>query len=250
MREAIDAIELGCMDRREHGFFKFDGKTIHVRNAGANFEAVKGTLRAIVNSNNIKEIRLLAHADCGAMKLVNSVLKEKKEFSDKVGSGLMEKINEVLIDQFRGIRFDSVEELCRKNNELQAEKLRAAFPGITITRGDEPVDVQKVTDTGSGHEHHSLYILKPSTKTYAGMIGGNQFDAYVLQAMSIEELKPDIAIALLLGQRSITLVAQSAEEFMTVRNDMNSLKVSPNIPSGLKETMTMVKVYKLPSKIM
>jgi len=103
---------LSCMDRRLNGYLDSlnDGNTIFLRNAGANLYAVGNTIEALLNNENITELKVVTHTDCGAMKSVAAALS---------GELKLDLAREVLVDKFRGEKFATVEELERINTELQ-----------------------------------------------------------------------------------------------------------------------------------
>jgi len=85
--------------------------TLIFRNAGANAKEFIERLKEIKPD----EIIYLPHTDCAAMKLVFNVIK-KGEKVDK-------EIEEKLISQFRGKKFETLEELERLNASINEELL-------------------------------------------------------------------------------------------------------------------------------
>ncbi|MFP3215602.1 MAG: carbonic anhydrase, partial [Candidatus Micrarchaeota archaeon] len=86
---------LSCMDRRLNEYLDSlnDGNTIFLRNAGANLYAVKNTIDTLLNNENITEIKVITHTDCGAMKSVAAALSGKLR---------LDLAGEVLVDKFKG----------------------------------------------------------------------------------------------------------------------------------------------------
>jgi hypothetical protein len=234
-------IIISCMDRRLHGKLDAfnDGETFFLRNAGANVFGLKETLRQLVNSNNISAIKVMPHTDCGAMKLVSSVIKD--------GAKVDAEIDKMLVEQFKHMKFSSRDELERANLEIQLKHLKDMFPGINVA-GDL-IDIKDIEDKAKGHSH-VLYIAKPSTKPYSEIIEENPFNTYVVQALSREELYPDIKIAVMLGQEKVFMPVLSREEERMVKMDFSVLGMRPDIlPEELRESIEIIKRYSLPTKI-
>lgn len=66
-------IVISCMDRRLNGYLDQlnDGDIIFIRNAGANVNSLRETLKYI---RDAEEILVLQHTDCGAMGVVHRAL--------------------------------------------------------------------------------------------------------------------------------------------------------------------------------
>ncbi|MUM65880.1 carbonic anhydrase [Acidianus infernus] len=151
---------------------------IIIRNAGANIYELKGRLKGI----NVGEVIFLPHTDCAAMKLVNSAIKDGKEV-DK-------EIEDMLVSQFRGKEFSSLQELEKLNAEIGEKMLKEIFPNAKITT--ELIDVNKIIKIPQKKTRY--YLLKPQTRYNEEIIG-----SYIIQAFSKEDVTADIKIAESLG---------------------------------------------------
>lgn len=89
----INRIVITCMDRRlsEEAEKNYnDGKTIFARNAGGLPSGLKNTIKKILNENeNIHEIVMMPHTDCGAMGAVFKSLIQGEKFDQEIFDGLV-----------------------------------------------------------------------------------------------------------------------------------------------------------------
>ncbi|BBG23727.1 carbonic anhydrase [Sulfuracidifex tepidarius] len=169
-------VVLSCMDYRltEEVMKKMGEGVMVIRNAGANVNAVKETLRKL----SPEEVIFMPHTDCAAMKLVKGVLTGEKTVDKEV--------EEKLVSQFKG---KDVNDLDKVNAMLGEKLLKEILPNAKVTT--ELIDVGKI----KWPERKAVYyLLKSSSKYENDMIGG-----YMLQAPSKEDLNADVKIADSLG---------------------------------------------------
>lgn len=172
---------ISCMDYRlsEEVMkrIKEDGKTLIIRNAGANLYSIKD----VISGLNVDEVVFLPHTDCAAMKLVYSTIKEGKEVDKEV--------EEKLVSQFRNFTFSSLQELEKLNAVTGEKTLKEILPSAKITT--ELIDVNKIRIP---QKKTRYYLLKPCTLYNEEIIG-----SYVIQAFSKDNVSADIKIAESLG---------------------------------------------------
>ncbi|WP_338598149.1 carbonic anhydrase [Sulfolobus tengchongensis] len=146
---------ISCMDRRLNSYIRKNyPNAVVIRNAGANVNSLINTLEKY--KNNVDEVVLLPHTDCGAMKVVFSSLKEGKKLTSIV--------EESLVNQFSSKRFDSLSDLERLNLEIQSERLIRIF-GNKVKA--ELIDVNKI-DVPPTKDPYMVYLTKPSPPVELG----------------------------------------------------------------------------------
>ncbi len=208
-------IVVSCMDRRLNKYLdeKYnDSNTIFVRNAGCNIESILGTLRSIISNEDVKDIILVPHNDCGAMKYVYGALKENKPTEKEWHASL--------IREFEKIPFSSADELDVKNYALQQESAEKYFSKSVKLISTENATVEKSVGTGK----HILVIAKAGRSKYgeiADQINANSkgeekielSECYFIQANGYDEISPDITIAVRkLGITDIVIYSNGTDE--------------------------------------
>ncbi|MCL4374075.1 MAG: hypothetical protein M1360_04210 [Candidatus Marsarchaeota archaeon] len=214
----MDTLTISCMDRRLNSILdkENNGNTVMLRNAGANASALRDSIKDII-SGNIGKIKLMAHSDCGAMKVVHSALKEGVKTSDYVYQNL--------VKQFDGKPFGTRKELEELNEKLQMEELKAISNGIEVESNF--VDLSKY----HFEEPNALIAVFTyhSTDKYEDLCKRAGLDTeatYFIQASSIEEVYSDIEIAVTkLSIKHIALMAKKPSEYRPVYADMQKLKM-------------------------
>ncbi len=211
---------ISCMDRRLNSYLDtyVDNDTVILRNAGANVNGLKSTIRRLINDNNVSEIRLVAHTDCGAMNVVNSVLSGKITVSDSVYNSL--------VSQFADKKFSSRAELEQLNEKLQVELLHSMAGEIKIT--SELYDLNRNPVPESKGEHMLAYT-RPNEYRYDELtseIKGEMNGTYFVHSLTLDEAKPDLEIATKnLGIRDLVFVATKSEQYREMMLDMDRAKM-------------------------
>ncbi|MGC8710454.1 MAG: carbonic anhydrase [Candidatus Micrarchaeia archaeon] len=225
---------ISCMDRRLNEYLDSlnDGNTIFLRNGGANVKALKYSIGSIINDNNISEIKVITHTDCGAMKVVAKALNDEIKLSQDLVDNLVE--------QFRGVKFNNSAELENSNKEIQEREILTIASKHGIKASAELLDISKIEDNGSKREHE-FYLMKPEKIKYAEVIGKDKmFSTYVIQSMSLDEQYSDIEIATkVLGIAKGVIAANGSSEYRQAQIDMNRLKMSP-FAEGIELSMKKV----------
>jgi len=211
---------LSCMDRRLNEYLDSlnDGNTIFLRNAGANLYAVRNTIDALLDNENITEIRVITHTDCGAMKSVAAALS---------GELKLDIAREVLVDKFRGEKFATVEELERINTELQKKAVEEIAKRRGIKGSAELLDLSKLNIPKDDNEHKFI-LLEPSSKKYKEIIGKEEmFNTYVIQSASLEEKLSDLEIAIrVLGIKRGEIIALKESEYRITQAEASRLRLN------------------------
>jgi len=211
---------LSCMDRRLNRYLDSlnDGDTIFLRNAGANLYAVKNTVDALLNNENITEIKVITHTDCGAMKSVAAALS---------GELKLNLAKEVLVDKFKGERFATLEELERTNTEMQKKAVEEIAKRRGIKGSAELLDLSKL-DIPKEDNEHKFVLLEPSNKKYSEIIDNKEmFNTYVIQSASLEEKLPDLEIAIkVLGIRRGEIIALKESEYRIIQAEASRLRLN------------------------
>ncbi len=211
------------MDRRLNGYVDEhnDGSMLVLRNAGANVRGLLESINSILNEKNIKSIEVLTHTDCGAMKVAFSSLHDGEKVSDAVSANL--------VKQFSNNDFTSREELEKINEKMQEEAVRKIAEERGVQYKSELLDIPKTDLHNDEHgQGHKLFVMKPTHKKYAEVIKGNLSNAYIVEAMKIDEVVSDIEIAVKsLGIKDIIFVAEGASEYRQVSTDANRLSMEP-----------------------
>ena len=211
---------LSCMDRRLNRYLDSlnDGYTIFLRNAGANLYAVKNTVDALLNNENITEIKVITHTDCGAMKSVAAALSGKLR---------LDLAGEVLVDKFKGEKFATLEELEKINTELQKKAVEEIAKRRGIKGSAELLDLSKL-DIPKEDNEHKFVLLEPSNKKYSEIIDNKEmFNTYVIQSASLEEKLPDLEIAIkVLGIRRGEIIALKESEYRIIQAEASRLRLN------------------------
>jgi len=211
---------LSCMDRRLNRYLDSlnDGDTIFLRNAGANLYAVKNTVDALLNNENITEIKVITHTDCGAMKSVAAALG---------GELKLNLAKEVLVDKFKGEKFETVKELERINTEMQKKAVEEIAKRRGIKGSAELLDLSKLEIPKEDNEH-KFVLLEPSNKKYSEIIDNKEmFNTYIIQSASLEEKLPDLEIAIkVLGIRRGEIIALKESEYRIIQAEASRLRLN------------------------
>ncbi|MFP3279267.1 MAG: carbonic anhydrase [Candidatus Micrarchaeota archaeon] len=211
---------LSCMDRRLNEYLDSlnDGNTIFLRNAGANLYAVKNTVDALLNNENITEIKVITHTDCGAMKSVAAALSGKLR---------LDLAGEVLVDKFKGEKFATVEELEKINTELQKKAVEEIAKRRGIKGSAELLDLSKLNIPKEDNEH-KFVLLEPSIKKYSDIISSEEmFNTYIIQSASLEEKLPDLEIAIkVLGIKRGEIIALKESEYRIIQAEASRLRLN------------------------
>ncbi|MGC8648570.1 MAG: carbonic anhydrase [Candidatus Micrarchaeia archaeon] len=209
---------ISCMDRRLNKILdkENDGNTIMLRNAGANANGLYGSIKRAIE-NDVSTIKLMAHSDCGAMKVVYNSIKEGAEASEEIDS--------TLISQFEGKQFSTRNELESLNEALQTEELEKISNGVEIEKSF--VDLSKYT-FNEPKEHVAAFV-HPSSEKYEEICkkaGLGVDDTYFIQAESIEEVYADLEIAITkLGIKRIAAIAMMPSEYRAMHAEVQKLKM-------------------------
>lgn len=218
----MDRLVIACMDRRLNEYLDTlnDGKTVFLRNAGGNAGSIANSIRYILNNNPIRKIHIVVHTDCGAMKVVAGSRDKSLNVSDAVKQGL--------VGYFEGVKFKDRTELEKENEKLQQGAV-AKMVGGDVKVTSELFDISKVPQHGSGE--HVLAITRAADAKYRDIAEKSHSEMpemYTVQADSIEELMPDIEIAIgAIGIKKVRVVSLSAEEYRQGLVDSNKLKAKP-----------------------
>lgn len=225
-------ILITCMDRRLNGYVdeRNDGKTIILRNAGANVKGLAESINSLLNNENVDSVEVITHTDCGAMKVAFATLHEGEKASDA--------ISENLVEQFSKQNFANLEELELLNEKTQNEGIKKIAEERGVQHKSELLDISKL-NAPAGDNEHKLFIMKPTSKKYSELIVGSELDsAYIIEAMSIDEVMSDIEIAVKnLGIGGLVFVANGSKEYRQVSIDASRLGMKPFM-SGVKSSVT------------
>lgn len=164
-------IIVSCMDYRltEEIQRRATQDTLIFRNAGANVKEFIKRLKEI----KPEEILYLPHTDCAAMKLVYNVVKQGDKVKDEVERNL--------ISQFRGKYFNTLQDLERLNAIINEQLLKQITPNVKT----ELIDVSKLKWP---NKITKVYFYPPNQHV-------KEIGAYILQSISVEDVKADIIIA-------------------------------------------------------
>lgn len=220
----ISRIVVSCMDRRLSSFLDLtynDGKTVFVRNAGANITTALNTIKQLSIEFPVKEIVLVPHTDCGAMGLVAAAI---------AGKAVSPQVEECLVAQFRNRQFSDRDELEKNvNGRIQKAAIGPFAKSIGAKVEVALVDLLGL-DIPKDSGRHLLSITKPSPTKYRDFISRYSdapgiFDSYFIQANGIKDVLPDIEIAAsALHIHDIRLVSESSLHDVIIANDVKVLK--------------------------
>ncbi|MGC8669529.1 MAG: carbonic anhydrase [Candidatus Micrarchaeia archaeon] len=185
----MNTLLISCMDRRLNSIIdkQNNQSTIILRNAGANVEGLSNSITSMLNAHNISKIILMPHTDCGAMKVVYGAIKNGIKPSNE--------IYDRLVKQFVKSSFSNLEELEEINRHMQNESLSKISRGIKIE--EQYIDLKN--QNPEENEEHILVFTYPSGKKYEDIcksLGVKISNVYFIHASSIEEVQPDIDIAI------------------------------------------------------
>ncbi len=194
-----------------------DGKTIFIRNAGASVYTAFNSIKQAINEEKIKSIIIAVHTDCGAMGYVHDVLSGKAIPPASISSAL--------VSHFQDEKFASREEIEKKINPmLQENAISKLAMQHNIEVHTEIIETEKI-ELPEKEGRHALIITLPSSAKYSELIKGlgiGIFDAYFIQAFNIEDMLPDVEMAVsVLGIKDVHLVCESQEQ----RQSLESFKL-------------------------
>ncbi|MDE1852038.1 MAG: hypothetical protein KGH69_05140 [Candidatus Micrarchaeota archaeon] len=222
----FERIVISCMDRRlsEYLDSKYnDGRTVFLRNAGANIGTLSKSIEGIIGSGGISSVVIAPHTDCGAMGLVSSALSGSAKVS--------ESIERNLVARFRKISYSDRNELERiVNPALQERGLSNLVKRPDIGTAVELIDLSRMQipkDDGK----HLLTFTKPSPTRYSSFIskygnsGIGMFNSYFIQASAARDVSADIEIATAaLHISDVRLVSENQLQNAGINEDMNYIK--------------------------
>ncbi len=229
--DSANRLVISCMDRRLSGYLdsKYnDGKTLFLRNAGANVKTLGNSILSILKSNGITKVVIAPHTDCGAMGYVEKVLTGAATPSPQ--------LDEALVSQFKGSQHENRDELERDVNPMTQ---RVEFDDAA---GDSADGIEVSTDLIEiskleipAHEgEHILTITRPSAIPYGDLLkrysGVGMFDSYFVQSGSVSDVSPDIELAITgLHISDVRLVSTGGED---LSKDLEYLKAQPYASSA------------------
>ncbi len=186
---------ISCMDRRLSEYLDStynDGRTLFLRNAGANVNTLKGSIAKILTSAKIEKVVIAPHTDCGAMGFVDKVLSGAATPSAQ--------LDDNLISQFKGDKYEGRDDLERNvNPEIQRINFEALEADMEIEMAIDLIDISKLQIPARGGEH-VLTITRPSSIPYRELLkrytGVGMFDSYFIQSDSASDVSPDIELAI------------------------------------------------------
>ncbi len=231
----MNKLVISCMDRRLNDFIEQHYSDCFViRNAGANVYPITKEIKDLIKDKDIREIVLLAHTDCGAMKKVFGVIKDRKPVDLD--------LEDNLISHYRDLNFTNISELEKDNLKLQINKLKDEFPETKIEGRLLQIEDIKVPEEEGIHE---LIIANPSKPGYSGLLNElslNHFSVYVLQS-DINNVMPDLKLAVKdLGVKFIHLISIEKENPRDRKVDQEKLNLIFN-KEGIK-----ISTYSYPLK--
>lgn len=192
----IDRIVLSCMDRRLSrdplDSLYNDGRTLFLRNSGANAATALNTIKALSIVHPIKSIVIATHTDCGAMGYVT------KAVAGEVAPS--ERIEKALVSQFRRHGFNGRDDLERNvNGELQKAAIEPYAKRIGAKVEVNLIEMKDI-EVPEHEGKHLLTITLPTATRYADMLSRykdkpSMFDSYFIQANSVQDMLPDIDLA-------------------------------------------------------
>ncbi|MGC8648991.1 MAG: hypothetical protein ACP5UN_02110 [Candidatus Micrarchaeia archaeon] len=212
---------MSCMDWRLNNIIdeEADDDTIILRNAGANILSLKFSIREILNSNNITEIKLLTHTDCGAMKLVYNAIKNTQQVS-KI-------IKENLVLQFEDKNFQNINELEEINERLQFETLKSISKDITII--PKLIDLSRYNFSNKNDKHDLAFTLpnKINYKNLCTKINFDEHETYFIHSINFDEVKHDMEIATTyLNIKDFSFLALNNSEYRAINNIVKIAKLN------------------------
>ena len=219
-KQKVESAVIACMDRRlnEKLRSRADGRTIFLRNAGANVSGLaKSIKKAVKTYPNLRSLTVMVHTDCGGMKTVFAAM-QGKDFGKDVTKSLVKPFK--VATKHNIIQFSTREELERVNSDFQKRALEEiiakAAPGSSIVVNVESVELQPA-------EHpvvEPVVVLALPSVTdmnkISGMVGRDINGFYVLNAFNFKEVLPDMAIAKTLELHSIKMIGKSEKPFANI----------------------------------
>ncbi|MDE1845948.1 MAG: hypothetical protein KGH53_01550 [Candidatus Micrarchaeota archaeon] len=189
-----DRIVISCMDRRLNQKLEQeynDGNTIFVRNAGGCPSGAKNTLKRLMEENEVKEIVILPHTDCGAMGAVFKCMKEGEKFDAEVTEKLVKNFEGKFLHTRKQLEFEEnprqcLEEMKSIGNELP--KYDEKVVGISVKLVElQPTAHQSSTD-------NVIVLMSPSTAKYSNTFLTEMNHSYCIQA-DIEDSMASVKLA-------------------------------------------------------
>lgn len=195
--------------------------TVFLRNAGANIAGAADSIKMYVEEGGVGSIVIRTHTDCGAMKFVKAALEKQLEPSTENYSRL--------VRQFEGLDTKNLDEI---NTDVQLSAMRDLAIGsdLDVSVDASSIDLSKLQLHEDGH--HVLSVILGSQKVrYADVsaqMGVGPNDSYFLQALSFNELLPDLDIAVsVLGLHDIRFVSVDGQMHDEINSAIEKLKTMP-----------------------
>ncbi|MGC8687615.1 MAG: carbonic anhydrase [Candidatus Micrarchaeia archaeon] len=210
----MTVLTISCMDMRLNGTIEDSNVAggLVLRNAGANISGMKGSIRGILDSENITEIKLMPHNDCGAMKVVYGALKK--------GMGVSSEVKDALVSQFSAEHFETLDELEKINYAKQERAIKEMAPGVKVSV--EPIDLSKYhNESNSMHVLAFTYASKGNYNEICKKAGLEHDNTYFVHLNSIDEAAHDIEIGIKnIGIKKVFFIAQNPSEYRRMLSDM------------------------------
>ena len=221
----MNRVVVSCMDRRLSSFLDEtynDGRTVFVRNAGANMATVVNTVKQLSIEFPIKKIVIAPHTDCGAMGIVDSAVHANAKASQAIENSL--------VAQFRKLGFDSRKALEeRLNGSVQRDAIASFAKSIGAEVDVSLIDLGRL-DLPAHSGKHILTITKPTATSYFELLkrfgeGVGMFDSYFIQAKGMRDVLPDIEVAVsALHISDVRLLSESDSGNSIMDSDLALLK--------------------------
>jgi carbonic anhydrase len=208
----INTLIISCMDYRLNDAIIAackDGTAIALRNAGGDAESLMASIEDILAQHrSIKNIKVIVHADCGAMNVAMGIFNDPKSVSNEVARRFERFTSKLSASTSR----KELEE--EKNPEMQRMSLKKfEIKGIVVKIEIAPVP-EKV------HEKHVLVVSKPLTREVYAAIGAklDLSKAYCIGYYKIKDVMPDIEVAVSkLGLKEVYVLPVSENDIEEIR---------------------------------
>jgi hypothetical protein len=209
--------------------------TVFLRNAGANVRGVAESIKRLVNDRTVDKVVVRTHTDCGAMKFVKAALaKETKPSSENYKR---------LVRQFEGMLTDDLD---NTNTDVQLSAIRdlAVDEDLDVSVDASIIDLSKL-NLHTGSKHVLAIVLGRQAVAYAEasrQLGVLEDDTYFIQALSFDEVLPDIDIAVsALGLNDIRFVSVGGAMHDEIDEAIAELKRQPFFSDKLSVNVAEVK---------
>ncbi len=199
-----DELDLRCMDPRLNALLDSrntgDVRRMRLSNGGCNVRSLERSIKAALASGRIAAVNFYGHEDCAAMKFTRSVLEGGLEAQPS------KTLQESLVNQFKKPGTD-VDHLDVENHRVQLDTIRRYIKGTGVALNDRYVDFAALPL--KSHAHSVVAMIEPFYGRYADVakrLGVELGGMYVLQALDVRDLLPDIELAKTLVSKDITLL--------------------------------------------